>query len=446
MKKLLFLSILLCFSAMGFAQRVYFIYLQSDNGTPFYVRMGDKIHSSSSIGYLVLPNLKDSTYILRVGMAGQNKSEQMFNVALNSTDRGFLLKNFDQGLNLFDLNTLEIVAPQPADINKDHTYITRTDNFTKTLSQAANDPSLLTETIVKKESAKEKPVTKPKQAVEAKAEPIAQKEITPASSQADSISSSQTIAVTEAEKTIETAIVVDSVKQADTLLTVAPIANDIKNENETTQDTVVAQLTQDSIQTVKPAVATAEQQSINAEVIEYKKSTIIRRSESSTSEGFGLTFVDIQDHASDTIRLLIPNPKVQLRASSDETIANDDIKPIIQQPSVSQPSSAENNLVKQKPACSNVASENDFKKLRREMAAQNTDNDMLEKAKKVFKSKCFTTEQIKHLSTLFLSAAGKYQFFDAAYSSVTDQEIFASLQSELNDEYYSNRFKALIGK
>jgi hypothetical protein len=113
MKKLLFLSIFLCLFVFSQAQRVYFVYLQSDNGTPFYVKLGDKIHSSSSMGYLLLSNLKDSAYQIRLECMGQNKTEPAFSVSVNNTDRGFLIKNFDQGLSLFDLSTLEIIAAQP---------------------------------------------------------------------------------------------------------------------------------------------------------------------------------------------------------------------------------------------------------------------------------------------------------------------------------------------
>jgi len=67
-------------------------------------------------------------------------------------------------------------------------------------------------------------------------------------------------------------------------------------------------------------------------------------------------------------------------------------------------------------------------------------------AKKTFKTKCFTTEQIKNLGALFLTSSGKYQFFDAAYLHVTDPENFSSLESEIKDDYYLKRFKALIGE
>ncbi len=78
------------------------------------------------------------------------------------------------------------------------------------------------------------------------------------------------------------------------------------------------------------------------------------------------------------------------------------------------------------------------------MAAESSDDGMVDEAKKIFKSKCFTTAQLKNLSTLFLNDAGKYKFLDMAYTYVSDQENFSSLSAELKDEYYINRFKAML--
>ena len=78
------------------------------------------------------------------------------------------------------------------------------------------------------------------------------------------------------------------------------------------------------------------------------------------------------------------------------------------------------------------------------MASESSDDNMVNEAKKGFKIKCYSTEQIKNLSTLFLTEEGKYKFFDAAYSYVSDMPNFSSLQSELKSEYFLNRFKAMI--
>jgi hypothetical protein len=63
------------------------------------------------------------------------------------------------------------------------------------------------------------------------------------------------------------------------------------------------------IDTAQQTVVTEEQQkaTIQEEAPAYKPSVVTRRSESSTSEGFGLVFLDDSNGTVDTIRILIPN-------------------------------------------------------------------------------------------------------------------------------------------
>ena len=78
------------------------------------------------------------------------------------------------------------------------------------------------------------------------------------------------------------------------------------------------------------------------------------------------------------------------------------------------------------------------------MAAADNDDDMISEARKNFKTNCFSVYQIRNLSTLFLNDEGKYKFFDAAYPFSSDPHNFISLQLELKESYYINRFKAMI--
>ena len=78
------------------------------------------------------------------------------------------------------------------------------------------------------------------------------------------------------------------------------------------------------------------------------------------------------------------------------------------------------------------------------MAGVSSDDNMIAEARKVFRVKCFTTQQVRNLSLLFLEDEGKYKFFDASYEYVSDTENFASLQSELKRDYFINRFKAML--
>lgn len=180
---------------------------------------------------------------------------------------------------------------------------------------------------------------------------------------------------------------------------------------------------------------------------------VVRRSESSTTEGFGLVFVDKYPNGdSDTIRLLIPNPKPVV-ATVVKSVREEkkmlDIPVEVKKPeeSTTMPPPVDTIINVKTPAasrCGEIAAEADFYKLRKQMAAVESDDEMIAEAKKYFKEKCFATSQIKNLSTLFLTDEGKYKFFDAAYNFATDAGNFPSLQSELKDEYYINRFRAML--
>ena len=73
-----------------------------------------------------------------------------------------------------------------------------------------------------------------------------------------------------------------------------------------------------------------------------------------------------------------------------------------------------------------------------------TDEDRIALAKKVYKQKCFLVKHVKALSELFKTDEGKYKWFDNTYPYVYDTVNFASLSELIKDDYYQNRFKAML--
>jgi hypothetical protein len=427
MKKVFLLFIAACMSVVVSAQKVYFIYLQTEDQSPFYVRMGDKIYSSASSGFLILPNLTDSTYKLNVGFAKSTEPEVTFPVAVNQDDKGFVIKKLDDGLALFDFKDLSLVRSNAG--QKDNTvYETRTDNFSNLLSKAASDPSIVKVPVVKKEEpVKAKP--EKKEEVVATVEPKVEEAVSKATS-AKSIQENNPVAP---KTTLEE--------------TTAKFPEGEK------KDTVAAQQ--------KPAETAAAQQPATAKPeppapdATYKRSVVSRRSESSTTEGFGIVYFDKSGKHVDTIRILIPSSKVKLVGDNQTTAADNVSKSEKTEAAPESVAEKQETVVKQNAApkvetvqsgCTNIASDKDFIKLRKKMAAGDNDDDMIAEAKKEFKNKCYSVEQVRYLSTLFLTSAAKYQFFDAAFQHVSDRNNFASLASEIKDDYYSKRFKALIGE
>jgi len=508
------------------AQKIYFVYFQTENNAPFFVRMDDKLYSSSPSGYLILPRLRDSTYHFRLGFPGKDVDLD-FSTTINKKDHGYLVKNFgDKGWGLFDLQSLSIQMSTTkvkgtAEVNKDGD--TQVDAFTDLLSKAADDPSLKQNVVLVKEEEK-KPVTV------AAVEKVEKKpEVTEAIVKEEKKPETNTQAdVKQSEKKPDA---VDKANQK-VGITTAAVADQKKSEPN------VVDNKSDEKKIVGVAAANEKQNDSTAQIAEtvnkgevYKKSVVTKISGTDTREGFESVFVDEQDGNKDTIRVLIPAENKQAIAKNEQLAdSTTDTKKFVEvNPDAKQANSTGNELKNKEPvkwwpfgnifgkkekdsikttsttksqttekkeepkkwnpfakkkdtlttkttsqaktqpttksdepkkwnpfASKNktantagkkceAAAYDDFLKLRRKMAEKTNDDGMFEEARKYFKEKCFTTEQIKNLSSMFLSNASKYNFFELAHKNVTDKENFPSLQSELKDEYYVNRFKTLVG-
>ena len=519
MKRFLFLVLASCVVTMAQAQRVYFMYLQSENAAPFFVKMADKVYSSTGAGYVILSNLKDSTYAFSIGFPGAKAQETRFSVTINQEDRGFLLKHFEDGPALFDLQTLGVIkALALGGVPDNVQVVARNDAFTRALSEAADDESLLFTTVaIKKEEPKKEvkstpaPETAPAVAVEKKLEP---------KSDVIAVVDSGAAKVEAQKPVVETAKAEEKPlkeePKADTLVAAAPAKpeevkkEEVKAEEAKTGVAKAEEVKKDTVASPsqKPVETALQPQEPKAEPApEYKRSLVSKRSESSTTEGFGLVFHDQHSEGVDTIRLLIPNPKKPFvedavakeapaskpeepvkedrQAKTDnkkeepiktetakaeevqksepkkeETARIADPEPVgntnkragrktfkdILNEQFKTPQQAAPEAKVENTACTALASEKDFLKVRKNMAAESNDEAMIEEAKVFFRSRCFTTEQVRNLSGLFLTSAAKYQFYDAAYKHVTDPSAFPSLESEIKDPYYLKRFKALIGQ
>jgi hypothetical protein len=402
----------ICLAVSVTAQKVYFIYLQTDNNTPFYVKMGDKIYSSATSGYLILSGLPDSIYRFSIGFPSDGR-ESRFSVQLSGKDRGLLIKRSESGPVLSDLQTSSIIRPQADESEKGISYQRRNDDFTLLLSKAANDSSLVfAPAAVKEEVAVQK-------------ETVKTPEVNPRLGD-------------EPVKTDSAVLKPSQTELAEIKKQGPPVEISINGDtkNNIVDSATVRQEDQ------RPA---ADTPSVLKDVEVYKRSVVKKHSESSTSEGFGLVFYDRYEGGADTIRLLIPNPRIALKQS--DTAQADDMGLLdLRKDSFQKRAASENIKVTIKSPCAATASDKDFLKLRKNMAARTSDEAMVDEAKKYFRSRCFSTEQIKNLGTLFLTSAGKYRFFDAAYLYVTDRDQFPTLQSELKDDYYSKRFKVLVGE
>ncbi|MGZ8554191.1 MAG: hypothetical protein ACXWV8_12335, partial [Chitinophagaceae bacterium] len=152
--------LLLAFCSVAFSQKVYFIYLQSEAEQPFSVKINEKTYNSSPSGYLILSNLKDSSYNFKISFPQNKWPAQQFSVTIKSKDYGYLLKNFgEKGWGLFDLQTMSVLMSGTVAREKaGKTELREVSAFTEILSRAANDPTLKEKPVFavnKKEEKKE---------------------------------------------------------------------------------------------------------------------------------------------------------------------------------------------------------------------------------------------------------------------------------------------------
>lgn len=373
----------------GYAQQNNFVYLQSDNKQPFYIKLNDKIYSSSAGGYTILSKLQKGTYAIVVGFPKNEWPQQQIRLEVKG-DAGYLLKLFDnKGWGLYDMQTMNITMATSGNEAGSSSASTarKTDDFTNTLAGVVNTPSIKDTTPVVIPVVQEVKIVQPAAEKEKPASIVALKRTT------DQSGSSM--------------VYVDlSGNAADTVMVFIP------SDTKAVEDVPVA----------------------------GTKAVITKVAD--TKVGTDQKFLDIELVNPNSDKDSIPNAlatsasgKAGVRTGVVETD-----KPVTKGSAGSVPT----KTLSFNSDCRSLATDEDFLKIRKKMAAEDTQDDMIAAARKMFKSKCYSTDQVKNLSVLFLNDEGKYHFFDAAYPFVHDTQHFSTLESQFSDTYYITRFRAMI--
>jgi hypothetical protein len=95
--------------------------------------------------------------------------------------------------------------------------------------------------------------------------------------------------------------------------------------------------------------------------------------------------------------------------------------------------------------CHVFATDYDVDKLRMKMLEAVKEEERIATARKAFKTKCFTTSQLRILSEVFGTDGGRFRFFEAAWPFAADAH-FRELSSLLTDPAYTAKFKSLTGQ
>lgn len=412
MAKLLFCCILSALSMVAKAQQNRFIYIQTENRQPFYVKLDKKVFSSSNTGYVIIPQLTDGSYTLQVGFPKNEWAEQSIPCTVDKKDAGYMLKNFgDKGWGLFNLQTLEVLMAGSGNATKAVAVETKKDEFSNLLSNVVNDPTINQTTVTKPQqvppavAVKEPPAPAP--VVKTVTAPKIKREL-----------------YFNGKEGAEMIYTVSNEGKTDTVRILIPA----EKEKVKDADPVIAPpVLKEEKPAAKETPAIKEEQPIVKE-----DKTVVKEPEAPVKE------------EKQPAKEAQPVVKEEKQAPKEQFIGMELPNPAGKQPEVVTPTQPVKKVAMINSNCRNNANEDDFMKIRKKMVAEDNDDDMVAAARKIFKTKCFTTEQIKNLGVLFLKDEGRYKFFDAAYPFVSDTDNFASLEAQLTEDYYINRFKAMV--
>lgn len=402
------------------AQQQHFVYLQTENGQPFYVKLNNKLISSSPTGYIILPGIDDGDYQLVIGFPKNEFPEENFNVSVDKKNEGFLLKNFgEKGWGLFNMQSLALVNGNISNSMAVTTTITNTtktqnDPFSNMLASVVKDSSILQ----KNEPVVETPVLK-----------------SPATT---AITSQIKKILNEKDKDGVQMVYLDKNEMSnDTVRIFIPVQNQkTENKNATVENkTLNPPSSIDTSQlTITPTILAPVPDTVTIlnDTIRIYKESILK----TPSDQHQHSEIIEKKKGNSMVTLIEPAPIVK---GGKKVPSEKKEEEIIVLPKALTSSTVNSD-------CKGFANDADFLKLRKKMAAETSNDAMVQAAKKIFRTKCFSTEQIKNLSYLFLTDEGKYMFLDAAYPFTSDSDQYSSLVSQLTDEYYIKRFDAMIHK
>lgn len=461
----------------------HFIYIQAKEKVPFYVILDKKVYSSSSIGYLIIPKLKDGTYDLRIGFPKTQQPEKNFTCEVKGGDAGYSLEKGDNGeLGLLNLQTKSFIAsssqtsiedqyaaadaPKVEEEEADAAAQTtpkkseekaapESNAFGDMLSSVSNDPSLSVPIETPKAElpqSDEKISTQvadfgnnPDQDNKAIAEAAeaSGETLKPAEQVLGDVSKTYGVIKSGQDRSrsgTEMTFIMFNSRSTDTVKILVPKIKALADKDETTGVEPEKISKKESL----ALFTNTEQDSFNVDPSTTRSNRAARKKRKAEKK-----FVDIDANSGDVSSEVeggVNNPFYdKSKAGNDDTdLENKNESRRIKEKAAKLDEELSNSAIAEEaPACDPI-SEKNYNKMQKKMIAKNNDNDMIAIVDKYIKDKCLTTSQVKHLGGLFLSDAGRYALFQDSYSHVSDKENFPSLENQLLDSYFKKRFQQIL--
>lgn len=192
-------------------------------------------------------------------------------------------------------------------------------------------------------------------------------------------------------------------------------------KKEVTTETAVKFVEKQPVTAVMPEVTTKQ---------EIRKSKIEKALTQKKDDGLDEIYIDGKDTISIFIpsdKIVVPTPKVEAQPETKPVLA-------ITTNNADVVNKANNN-------CKNFADESDVKNMTIALQAEIKVKERLKLAALFMKEKCYSINQIKRLSSLFISSAGKFHFFKQVQQNISDPGNFYQLETELSEPQIIEEFR-----
>ncbi|MFI5195132.1 MAG: DUF4476 domain-containing protein [Chitinophagales bacterium] len=413
-----FTLMLACTAAVCRGQEAgYLILIDADNKQPFTARIGDNLMASTQHGYLIIPQLQDSSYRVCIRFPREAIPEQIFPVRVNKKDRGFQLQGSDSSWVLYNWQSKEVIhALKEVDSSRVLDQgVKRDDGFSRLMAAVVNDTSVMYNTYAGTGFSRDTRDTK------------------------DTATTAKTI------KPDSIAIVTSPRKKT-------PV-DSVKLEKPPPEVLVAKSLV------IKPEIRKLREVSLKVS----RKMVFLDASPEGSRDTITLfVYFETADVAGKkkphedpmvTARRLLKgdtaSKKIVLKGKEKETVpvtetVKTTLKDTIRTLAKDTVKTRVSDSAMAPVACHQEASDPDVEALRSAILVANTLQDKISVASGAFIMKCFSVSQLKVLEDLFVSDMAKYRFLDAAYGHVSDPDHFRDLSETIMDKTYKKKFRVLM--
>lgn len=125
------------------AQASHFIYVQSDNHQPFYVKINNEVYSSNEEGFVILSKLPPGELNFTVGFPKNIFPASSYQLDIVDRDLGYQLKKMTEtNWALYDLNSGELLNAAATIQPATYEIVKSNDEFVNKLADASHTPSI----------------------------------------------------------------------------------------------------------------------------------------------------------------------------------------------------------------------------------------------------------------------------------------------------------------